>query len=182
MKRIYILLFIILLVSCSANKNMAESNINQMYDFTINSKDVSIITPYIEIKEKSNRFFLNRPDDRKMLTDFTIEILKSKYPNFKYVEIPFLFKDYGTINSALERRISYSPEAVPNELVINNNGKSIFISINGYFGDVNRGVMSLYVIDNKNKMWKMIERYRYNYSPLETKMMKKRILRALKKL
>lgn len=183
MKKIVIFLFTIILGSCSSNQKIAESNgKNRKGNFIIDKDSVSIITPYIEIKEKSNYSFILRPDKREMLTSFTIETLKSNYPNAEYIEIPFLFEDYWTINSSLERGISYKSEVVPIELLTDKYENSIFISINGYFGDLNRGVMMLYVIDNKNKRWKMIERYKYDNSPLEIEKMKERILKSLEKL
>ncbi len=181
MKKITILILTFILVACSTKKNTLESN-NKNGNFVINKDSVSIITPYIEIKERSNFSFIEHPDKRKNLTDFTIQTLESEYPNAEYIEIPFLFKDYRTINSSLERGISYKTENAPTELLTDKYENSIFISINGYSGDINRGVMMLYVIDNKNKKWKMIERYVYDNSPLETDKTKKRILKSLEKL
>jgi hypothetical protein len=40
----------------------------------------------------------------------------------------------------------------------------------------------LYVIDNQNKKWKMIDRIQYNISPLDTKRMEKRILKSIEKI
>jgi hypothetical protein len=181
MKKTTILLLIFILVACSTKKNTLESS-NKNENFIINKDSVSIITPYIEIKEKSNFSFIEHPDKRESLTKFTIETLTAEYPNAEYIEVPFLFKDYRTINSSLERGISYKSENVPAELLTDKHKNSIFISINGYFGDINRGVMMLYVIDNKNKKWKMIERFVYDNSPLETDKTKKRILKSLEKL
>ena len=181
MKKLLTFFTILFLMACSSKKNPAKSsNLND--NFHINTNSISIITPYIEIKEKSNLSFINHPNKRKSLTDFTIQVLQSEYPNSKYIEVPFLFKDYKTINSSLERKISSKVEIAPIELLTNKSENSIFISVNGYFGDINRGVMMLYIIDNKNRTWKMIERYVYNNSPLETEKAKRRILKSLEKL
>lgn len=181
MKKTILLLFTIFLVACSSTKNKPKSN-NQIGNFTIDKDHVSIITPYIEIKEKSNSSFINHPDKRKALLDFTIKTLQSQYPNANYVEVPFLFKDYRTINSKIEGRAAITGKDVPKELLTDKNKHAIFISINGYFGDLNRGVMMLYIIDNITERWIMIDRTIYNNSPLETKRMKKRILKSLEKL
>ncbi|WP_405352054.1 hypothetical protein [Nonlabens sp. Asnod3-H03] len=181
MKKALSIFTFLILISCSSSKSTVES-ISDTGNYKIDEDNVSIITPYIEIKEKSNLSFINHPDKRKALTEFTVDLLKSQYPNAEYVEIPFLFGDYGTINSKIEGRASLNEKNVPNELVSDKNKNSIFISINGYFGDLNRGVMMLYIIDNQDKKWKMIERYQYTNSPLETNKMEKRILKALEKI
>ncbi|WP_179353878.1 hypothetical protein [Winogradskyella vidalii] len=180
MKKITLLLLtFILLVSCSTKKNTLKLNNKH---FSINKDSLSIITPYIEIKEKSNYSYIEHPYQRKNLTAFTIQTLMSEFPNAEYIEIPFLFKDYGTINSSLERGVSYKAEKAPIELLTNKYKNSIFVSINGYFGDINRGFMSLFVIDNKNKKWKMIKSYEYDNSPLEIEKLKEIILKSLEKL
>jgi hypothetical protein len=181
MKKALSIFIFLVLISCSSSKQTVEST-SEIGNYKIDNNDVSVITPYIEIKEKSNLSFINHPDKRKMLTEFTVDLLKSQYPDAKYVEIPFLFGDYKTINSKIEGRASSSEKNVPNELVWENNKNSIFVSINGYFGDLNQGVMMLYIIDNQNKKWKMIDRIQYNISPLDTKRMEKRILKSLEKI
>jgi hypothetical protein len=181
MKKTLSILTILILMSCSSSKTTALSTI-EIGNYKVDNKDVSIITPYIELKEKSNWSYINHPDKRKELTEFTVSVLKSQYPNATYVEIPFLYGDYGTINSKIEGQGSSYERNVPDELVTDKSKNSIFILIHGYFGDLNSGVMMLYVIDNHTKKWKMIKRYRYNYSPLVTDKMEKRILRALEKI
>ena len=76
MKKPSILLLIIILIACSCSSKK----------FIINKDRFNIITPYIEIKEKSNFSFIQHPDKRKALTDFTIEILKTQYPNAEYID------------------------------------------------------------------------------------------------
>jgi hypothetical protein len=181
MKKVLSIFMFLVLISCSSSKPTVEPT-SEIGNYEIDNNDVSIITPYIEIKEKSNLSFINHPDKRKALTEFTVDLLKSQYPNAEYVEIPFLLGDYITINSKIEGRASLTEKNVPNELVSDSNKNSVFISINGYFGDLNRGVLMLYVIDNQNKKWKMIDRIQYNISPLDTKRMEKRILKSIEKI
>jgi len=184
MKKASLFIFLIFMVSCSTNQTNVASNTkqNSRGSFEINKDSLNLITPYIEIKEKSNDLFILHPDKRKKLTNFILEVLKSEYPKSEYNEISFLSKDYRTINSVLERDSNFKSQPAPKELVIDNNNNSIFISTNGYFGNINRGVMKLYVIDNKNGMWKLVDKIEYNNSPLHFKKIKEIILKSLEKI
>jgi hypothetical protein len=181
MKKQFTSLIVIFLVACSSKKDSIAPK-NEIGNYNVNKNTISIITPYIEINEKSTGSYINHPDKRKSLTEFAINLLKSQFPKADYVEIPFLFKDYRTINSKVEGRASLDERDVPMELYSDKNSTSLFIIIFGYFGELNRGSIILCIIDNENKKWKIIEKYQFGFSPLNIKKLEKRLLKSLEKI
>ncbi|MET2985111.1 hypothetical protein [Aureibaculum conchae] len=183
-KTISSLFIFILIVGCSTTKKAQLEQDQSIYtkNYKILKDSIFIITPDIEIKEKSKGLFIENPKQRKLLSDFTIKTIKSKLPNARYVKVPFLFEDYLTINTVLEGEKKYRSKQAPKQLLFNTKKHSIFISINGYYGDINEGQLMLYLIDNNNKTWKLIKRYEFDYSPLITSRIEKRIIKVIEKL
>lgn len=178
MKNPIIYFVFLFLAACSAQKSSVDPQ-NEIGSYKIDKDNVSIITPYIELKLKSNQLYIEQEDKRESLINFIIDFLKSQYPNADYVEIPLMFQDYRSVSSEMDRKMSYLEEDMPTELITDKNKNSIFISMNSYYGDLERVVMILHVIDNESKKWKTIERYIHDFSPLDKKKMEKSIVKIL---
>jgi hypothetical protein len=183
--KLYLQAFLLLfLVSCTANKNVtkAELNSNLTETLKIDKTQLQVITPHIEIKEKKNDKYLKRPAERTKLTDVTVQTIQSMFPNAPYVEVPFMFKDSRTINKVLERGVSYKKEKAPKEVLTTGKRYSILIYANNYFGDLERGVINLFLVDNQKETLQLLNHYKYKHSPLETEKYKQNILKVLRSL
>ncbi|MCH2195408.1 hypothetical protein [Kordia sp.] len=182
MKILLKLLFVICLVSCVSTKNDIVVNPSLTKNLKIAKSDLQIITPDIELSEKKNSKFLKHPAKREELRKLVLQTIQSKFPDAPYVEVPFLYKGSYTINSVLETELNYKTKKAPAEILTTGKRYSILISTNCYFGDVERGVINLVLIDNQKKTRKTLEHYRYKHSPLETEKFKRKILKVLDQL
>ncbi|MFK7750704.1 MAG: hypothetical protein AB8B65_20095 [Kordia sp.] len=176
------LVCVLCLVSCATTKNEVAENPNFTKNLKIDKSDLQILTPDIELSEKKNGKFLKHPAKREALRKLVLETIQTKFPDLPYVEVPFLYKGSYTINSALETELNFKKKKAPVEILTAGKRYSIYISTNGYFGDVERGVINLVLIDNEKKIRQIIEHYRYKHSPLETEKFKRKILNVLEKL
>ncbi|MGH1383845.1 hypothetical protein [Kordia sp.] len=176
------LLLVLCLVSCATTKNEVVEDPNLTKNLKIDKNDLQIITPNIELSEKKNGKFLKHPAKREELRKLVLQAIRIKFPDMPFVEVPFLYKGSYTINKALETELNFKKKKAPEEILTEGKRYSIYISTNGYFGDLERGVINLVLIDNKKKTRKTLEHYRYKHSPLETEKFKRKILKVLDKL
>lgn len=176
------LLLVLCFVSCATTKNEVAENPNFTKNLKIDKNNIQIITPNIELSEKKNGKFLKHPAKREELRKLVLQVIQSKFPNIPYVEVPFLYKGSYMINKALEVELNFKTKKAPAEILTAGKRYSIYISTNGYFGDLERGVINLVLIDNKKKTRKTLEHYRYKHSPLETDKFARKILKVLEKL
>jgi hypothetical protein len=178
------ILLLLFLVSCTANKNKAEAELDSTLTtmLKIDKTQLQIITPHIEIKEKKNGKYLKRPTERIKLIDVTVQTIQSMFPNAPYVEVPFMLKDSHTINKVLERGVSYKKEKAPKEVLTIGKRYNILIYANNYFGDLERGVINLFLVDNQKETIQLLNHYKYKHSPLETEKYKRKILKVLRSL
>ncbi|WP_298519975.1 hypothetical protein [uncultured Kordia sp.] len=176
------LLLILCFVSCATTKNEVAGNPNLTKNLKIDKNDIQIITPNIELSEKKSGKFLKHPEKREELRKLALQAIRIKFPDQPYVEVPFLYKGSYTINKVLETELNYKKKKAPAEILTAGKRYSILISTNGYFGEIERGVVNLILIDNEKKTRKTLEHYRYKHSPLETEKFKREILKVLDKL
>ncbi|WP_160131309.1 hypothetical protein [Kordia antarctica] len=176
------LLLLLSLVGCSSTKNVTEVDLNFTNNLKIDKNDLQIITPHIEIKEKRNGKFLATPVERKKLRNVILQTTKSMFPNAPYVEVMFMYRDAYTINLVLEREVSYKKRKAPKEVLTTGKRYSILISTNNYFGELERGVINLFLIDNEKETLQLLKHYQYKHSPLQTEKFKRKILKVLQKL
>ncbi|PTX59041.1 hypothetical protein C8N46_111110 [Kordia periserrulae] len=172
---------LILLVSCAAPKEVS-ANKNVTKNLQIPLKDIQIITPKTELKEKRKGQFIKHPQKRESLRKVMLTTIQQKFPDMPYVEVPFMFLDSYTINRKLETGLTFKAIEAPKEIITEGKPYSIFLCTNGYFGDLESGVLYVVLIDNINKTRKVIEHYEYKHSPLKTEKFTKKILKVLDKL
>ncbi len=182
MKLILKFLFAVCLISCATSKNEVVEDPNFTKNLQIDKNDLQIITPNIELSEKKNGKFIKHPEKREELRKLVLQAIKTKFPEQPYVDVPFLYKGSYTINKALETELSFKKKKAPEQILTAGKRYSIYISTNGYFGDIKRGVINLVLIDNEKKTRKTLEHYRYKYSPLEIEKFISEILKVLDKL
>lgn len=178
------ILLLVCLVSCSSNKNRVEAELNSNLTHTlkIDKTQLQIITPNIDIKEKKNGTYLKRPSERIKLRTLTLQTIQSMFPNAPSVEVLFMYKDSYTINKVLEREVSYEKRKAPKEVLTTGKRYSILVSTNNYFGDSERGVINLFLIDNQKETLQLLNHYEYKHSPLQTEKYKRKILKVLASL
>lgn len=190
MKKISLFIIITILMSCSSLKESSTKNQARKYSLYEKLKQgeipldsIHIITPEIEVKEKAGNSFINHPKKREFLREFTIQVIESELINASYIKVPFMFEDYRTINRVIEGRLnSENTIKAPKEIIIKNKRYTIFPLVFGYYGDLNRGRVSLYLIDNKDELCQLIYQRDFNHSPLNTERIKTFLLRGLKKI
>lgn len=177
--RVLILFFgMVLLVSCgAANKKFRFDD-----GFRIGQDSVLIITPNIEIKEVAilYRKYINAPNERKELSDLVIESMERNVPRSIYKHIPFMLEDSYTINGALEREVNYKVEPAPDEVLVESEKKSIYISMNCYFGKLKKVVFNAFIIDNVSGNWKLMDHSIHQISPLNSRSMNNLLDKKLK--
>jgi hypothetical protein len=190
MKKISLFITITILMSCSSLKESSTKNQAKKYSLYEKLKQgkipldsIHIITPEIEVKEKLGNSFINHPSKRDSLREFTIQAIESELINASYIKVPFMFQNYRTINKIIEVRLNTEKTIkAPKEIIIKSERYTIFPLVFGYYGDLNRGSVALYLIDNKDELCQLIYRRNFNYSPLNTKRVRILLLRGLKKL
>lgn len=182
MKLMLQLLLIMCVIGCTTTKNTVEENPNFTKTLKIDKNDLQILTPKTELTEKKNNQFLPRPQKREELRKIMLSTIQSKFPNLSYVAVPFLYKDSYAVNSVLESELNFKTKKAPSEIVTQGKRYSILLCTNGYYGDIERGVLYLVLIDNKRKTRKTLKHVEYKHSPLETEKFKRKILKILEEL
>ncbi len=177
-------LFLICLISCATNQKMAEAELDPNFTKTlkIDKTQLQIITPKTELSEKKNGKFFKHPMKREELRNVMLETTKSIFPSLPYVEVPFMYQDAYTINKALEIELTFKKIKAPEEILTKGKRYSILVCTNGYFGDIERGVIYVVLIDNKLKTRQILEHFEYKHSPLQTEKFKRKILKVLESL
>lgn len=176
------LLFVLCLISCATSKSDVPEDPNFTKNLKIDKNDLQIITPKTELSEKKNGKFIKHPKQREELRKVMLNAIRIKFPNIPYVEVPFMYKDAYPINKALETGLTFKKIKAPAEILTAGKRYSILLCTNGYYGDIERGVMYVILVDNKNKTRQIIEHSQYKHSPLEIEKFVRKALKVLDKL
>lgn len=184
MKNSFVLLALVVSFFGLGQNNNKNPKIKRLSSkkFVLVQDSLAILTPYIEISEKSEGQYYKDSAKTAQIRFFVQEVLKLKYSNSTYVEVPFLYKAPRIVNASLERRVHYNVEKAPPEILIKSKRNSVLILVYGYYGDTNRTTLNFFLVDNLKKKWRLIEHLNYDISPLDLGMLRQQLFSILDKI
>jgi hypothetical protein len=147
--------------------------------FVLIQDSLAILTPYIELSEKSEGRYYKDSAKTAQIRVFVKEVLELKYSNSSYVEVPFLYKAPRIVNASLEGIVHFNVEKAPSEVLITSKRNSVLIWVSGYYGETNRTTLNFFVIDNLKKKWRLVEHLNYDINPLDLGMLRQQLLSIL---
>lgn len=187
-KTIYFLCVWVCFYNCKSIDKLPNCvvGVDNNYVRKVISKDsIAIITPDIEISK--NR----RPEHqtRKASQQLTLKILSSFFNKSIFYDVALMHQDRLTINKALENRLFEKyrdPKQIvlaPKEILIDKKKYSILISITGEAeNNYIPFLMQVSIINNHNKTFELVDRYRLIKKPLNTEELTKTISLAVEKI
>ena len=147
-----------------------------------------VVTPAVEITYLANNTSHRKYDYREALKSFVIETLKSELNKNSHFDLSLMSEDYRSVNRVLEF-ITYekyrNPKWIvkaPEEILISEEKYTLLISMYARYGDQNNGVIYFCVINNKDKIYEIVDRYNIKGSAIDKEAMVKRIQKALNKI
>jgi len=189
---VYLLLFLsIIVLSCSTSKNksypsyvVGEKKFERIF---VNKDSLHIVTPSIELYNTSSESKADYPKRNQLQTSI-LERLKTELNNSEVHELELMSKDYLTVNKVIEG-ISFEKQnnpnliiTAPNEILIPNIKYSVLVRVFGYYGKTEKSILYITLINNKDKLIESVDRYDFNYSPLNNDLIDNQIKKALTKI
>jgi len=187
----YLLIFSIVVLSCISSQNKNYTNYivgEQKFERVFVDKDsLHIVTPSVELYNISSKSKADY-ENRNQLQSSILKKLKTELNNSKVYELELMTKDYLTVNKVLER-ISFekhnNPNLIitaPNEILTPNIKFSVLVRVFGYYGKKEKCILYLTLINNEAKLIESVDRYDFNYSPLNNDLIENQIKKALSKI
>lgn len=181
----------VIFLSCSTAKNkrypsyvIGEKTFERIL---VNKDSLNIVTPGVELYNTSSE---SKADysKRNQLQTSILNKLKTELNDSKIYELELMSKDYLTVNKVLER-ISFEKQnnpnliiTAPNEILIPNIKYSVLVRVFGYYGKTEKSILYITLINNKDKLIESVDRYDFNYSPLNNDLIDNQIKKALTKI
>jgi hypothetical protein len=177
-------------LNCATSKDqpkfiIGEKEFNRVL---VTKGDLNIVTPNVELYNSSLKYNKSDYSRREELQNRILKKLKSELGLSEVFELELMNKDYKTINNVLEY-LKYKKQSNPNlvitapdEILISNLKYSLLVSISGYYGRSEKSILFLILINNEDKLIESVDRYEYEFSPLNNKLIEDAIEKALKSI
>jgi hypothetical protein len=194
MKKTYkfnLLLISIIILSCSTSKNnkypsyvIGKKKFERVF---VNKDSLHIVSPSVELYNTSS---VNKADysKREQLQNSILEKLKTELKNSVVHKLELMSKNYLTVNRVLERIIfekQSNPNLIitaPNEILTPNIKYSVLVRVFGYYGKAEKSILYITLINNKDKLIESVDRYDFNYSPLNNDLIDNQLKKALNQI